>query len=67
VRLLNYRADQALTVVHDLKAHGYVLGQDFDFSYSPWKWDEMVGDIPRHTDFIFYNSQLATWFSMKYL
>lgn len=64
---MNFRVDQVLAVVHDLKSQGYVQGLDFDFSYSQSRWDEMIGEIPRHTDFIFYDTRLATWFSMKYL
>jgi hypothetical protein len=41
-------------------------GQDWDFSYNQSKWDEMIGEIPRHTVFTFYTEGLASWFKLKY-
>jgi hypothetical protein len=54
-------------LVHELKNTGYKLGVDFDFEYSPGRWTYESGHIPRQTKFTFYNSKLATWFSLKWV
>ena len=58
--------NQVMDIVRELRQQGMVQGQDFDFAYHQRKWDEIVGEIPKHTDFVFYNDQLATWFQLKY-
>jgi hypothetical protein len=64
VSIQNKNAIDALDLVHKLKEKGYVQGIDFDFSFHQSKWDEMIGEIPKHTEFIFYKEELATWFSL---
>ena len=54
-------------LVTDLKNEGYKVSIDFDFEYSPRKWDSMTGQIPRQTKFTFYNEKLATWFGLKHI
>jgi hypothetical protein len=54
-------------LVNELKNTGYKVGIDFDFEYSSGKWDITTGHIPRQTKFTFYNSKLATWFSLKWV
>jgi predicted NodU family carbamoyl transferase len=56
--------DAGLEYFTALKEKGYVQGIDFDFSFHQSKWDEMIGEIPKHTEFIFYKEELATWFSL---
>jgi hypothetical protein len=58
--------NQVMDIVRELRQQGMVQGRDFDFAYHQRKWDEIVGEIPKHTDFVFYNDQLATWFQLKY-
>jgi hypothetical protein len=58
--------NQVMDIVRELRQQGMVQGQDFDFAYHQRKWDEIVGEIPKHTDFVFYNDRLATWFQLKY-
>ncbi len=53
-----------LDLVQQLRDKGYVQGVDFDFAFHQSKWDEMIGEIPKHTEFIFYKEELATWFSL---
>jgi len=57
---------QVIDIVRVLKQQGYIQGQDFDFAYYQSKWDQMIGEIPGRTDFVFYKDQLATWFQLKY-
>ena len=66
IAIRNIDPNQVIDIVHVLKEQGYTQGQDFDFAYNQSRWDEMIGEIPRHTDFVFYNDQLATWFQLKY-
>lgn len=56
-----------LTISYELKQLGYIQGQDFDFAYTQSKWDDMIGEIPSHAYFTFYNEQLSTWFALTYL
>jgi hypothetical protein len=58
--------NRVIDIVRELKQQGMVQGRDFDFAYHQSKWDEMIGEIPNHTNFVFYNDQLATWFQLKY-
>lgn len=54
-------------LVRTLKEQGYKVGIDFDFEYSPGKFDYVeVKQISRQTKFTFYNTKLATWFALKW-
>lgn len=53
-------------LVRTLKEQGYKVGIDFDFEYSPGRWDPMTGTIPRQTKFTFYNEKLATYVSLRW-
>lgn len=69
VTLMNVGATQALDIVHELRAQGYVQGKDFDFSYHQAFWDGFgyaEGNLPKHTIFKFYNKTHASWFALKY-
>ena len=66
VTLTNKNASEASDLVQKLRDNGYVQGVDFDFAFHQSKWDSMIGDIPKHTEFIFYKEELATWFSLMY-
>lgn len=66
IAIRNIDPNQVIDIVHVLKEQGYTQGRDFDFAYNQSRWDEMIGEIPKHTDFVFYNDQLATWFQLKY-
>ena len=66
VRLDHLPANEILELVGQLKKQGYCQGSDFDFAYHQSHWDGMIGEIPRHTVFTFYNEQLATWFALKF-
>jgi hypothetical protein len=66
VTITNKNAIDALDLVYKLKAKGYVQGVDFDFAFYQSKWDDMLGEIPKQTQFTFYKEELATWFSLLY-
>jgi hypothetical protein len=66
VNITNKNAIDALDLVYKLKAKGYVQGVDFDFAFYQSKWDDMLGEIPKQTQFTFYKEELATWFSLLY-
>lgn len=59
-------SNEISAIVKQLKEQGYKTGVDFDFAYSPGRWDMMIGIVPRQTKFTFYNSKLATWFALKW-
>ena len=55
-----------MDLVYILRERGLVQGKDFDFSYYQSKWDEMIGEIPKHTIFKFYDDKHATLFILQY-
>ena len=59
-------ANEISQLVKDLKQQGLIINVDFDFEYSPGRWDEMVGTIPRQTKFTFYNKELGLLFALKW-
>jgi len=66
VDILHLSANDATDIVRELRSQGYQQGVDFDFAFHQSRWDEMTGDIPRHTVFTFYNNNLSSWFALKY-
>jgi hypothetical protein len=66
INLTRYRVEEVLQVVKDLRQQGLVQGQDFDFAWQQSRWDEMIGEIPSSVEFRFYDSRLASWFSLKW-
>lgn len=66
VRILNKGAEQVTALVRELRARGLVQGVDFDFAYHQGRWDEMIGEVPKHTVFTFYRESEATLFALKY-
>ena len=65
VDILHLSANDATDIVRELRSQGYQQGVDFDFAFHQSRWDEMTGDIPRHTVFTFYNNNLSSWFALK--
>ena len=66
VDILHLSANDATDIVRELRSQGYQQGVEFDFAFHQSRWDEMTGDIPRHTVFTFYNNNLSSWFALKY-
>jgi hypothetical protein len=66
IKLPDMKPDIMLNIVRELRSKGYVQGTDFDFAYQQSKWDDMIGEIPKHTIFKFYKDELATWFELAY-
>lgn len=58
-----------LDIVKELRSQGLVQGQDFDFAYTPPRWNNFSGDAVsnRSTVFSFYTEELASWFALKYV
>ena len=57
---------EVMDIVRTLREGGLVQGIDFDFAYHQSMWDEMLGEIPKHTIFTFYEDRNATLFVLKY-
>jgi hypothetical protein len=67
VTLYHLNSAEITAIVHKLRAQGLQTGQDFDFAYSPGKYDwQNLETIARHTVFTFYNESTASWFALKY-
>jgi hypothetical protein len=68
VIIKNKDSNEISRLVKELKDSGLTVGVDFDFMYSTGKYDwEMQTEIPRQTEFVFYNEQVGLIFSLKYL
>ena len=66
IKLTDKSANEVMEIVQKMRSAGLVQGVDFDFAFKQSKWDEMIGEIPKHTDFMFYNEKYATFFALKY-
>lgn len=55
-----------MDIVRTLRERGLVQGKDFDFAYHQSRWDDMIGEIPKHTIFKFYDDKHATLFALQY-
>jgi hypothetical protein len=66
--ILHRSSAEISEIVAALKSQGYVVHQDFDFEYSPGRYDWAENEqVPRQTKFIFYNEKLSTWFVLKWM
>jgi hypothetical protein len=66
VTLYNKSSSEISAILDDLKQQNLVVNKDFEFWYSPSRWDEMIGDVEKHTTFVFQNGKYATLFALKY-
>ncbi len=66
VIIKNLSPNDTIDIIRDIRSQGLVQGTDFSFSYYQTKWDDVIGEIPEHTKFTFYQDKWATWFSLKY-
>ena len=57
---------EIMEIVRNRRTQGLVQGINFDFAYNQSKWDDMIGEIPKHTIFTFYQDKDATLFALKY-
>jgi hypothetical protein len=68
IKLLERNASHVIAIVHEIRGHGYIQGQDFDFAYSPERYDNFSHEpvVRAHAVFTFYDDSLASWFAIKY-
>jgi hypothetical protein len=66
IKLYKKDAGKIMDIVKELRSMGWVQSVDFDFAFNQSKWDDMVGEIPKHTVFTFYTEKYASFFSLKY-
>lgn len=68
IKLLNHNASHVIAIVHEIRDQGYIQGQDFDFAYSPERYDNFSHEpvVRSHAVFTFYEDSLASWFAIKY-
>lgn len=58
---------EIMDIVRSLRNMGCEQGLDFDFAYTPEKFETFGTDnYHRFTVFTFYNEKYATWFTLKY-
>ena len=68
VNIMYKQPTAVLEIVQELRSIGLKQGQDFDFAYHKEVWDGFSSEPirERQTVFIFYQEELATWFTLKY-
>ena len=67
VILYHKSAGEITAILEDLRrTHNLVANKDFEFAYSPGRWDPMVGDTPKKTEFTFVDPVLESWFALAY-
>lgn len=55
-------------LLRELRAMNLVPGKDFDFAYSPGRYDWINNqEVGRHTVFTWYNDTAGTWFALRWL
>lgn len=56
----------ALDKVYELRLNGLVQGTHFDFVFHPGKTQWLDTGTPSSVEFTFYDSKLATFYSLKW-
>jgi len=66
VRIERESPNEIIDIVKELRNRGYTQGTDFDFKFVPIEIDPKSYVIinNKHTMFIFYREEIATWFSL---
>ena len=69
VRINDIEAIAAMRIVQELRDMGWQQGKEFDFAYHHTRRDSYSYEVmdPMHVDFMFYQEEYATLFSLKYL
>lgn len=68
VIIFDKSANQIMEMVQELRATGLIQGTDFDFKFTPAKYDDFSGSpVERlHTIFYFYKEKYATFYELKW-
>ena len=68
ITIMHKSATTIMDIVRELRAQGLAQGTDFDFAFSPAKYNNDGWDpvTPRHAVFTFYSEKYATLFALKY-
>ena len=68
IRIERDSPDEIMEIVRELRKRGHAQGIHFDFRFVPVEIDPDNYTVinKKHTMFIFYKEELATWFSLIY-
>jgi hypothetical protein len=68
VVIFDKSANETMEMVHKLRTSGLIQGTDFDFKFTPAKYDNFSGSPIelRHTIFYFYKEKYATFYELKW-
>ena len=64
VTLYNKHTGEISGIINELKTHGLIANEHYEFRYYPGTWDPMIGDVPKKCEFTFYDDKLASWFML---
>jgi hypothetical protein len=59
-------AEEAMSIVRELRKRGLAQGYDFDFKWHPRKYDNYFDSSPAYVEFTFKDAKWATLFRIKY-
>ena len=62
VTIENKSSSEISGIIHELKTHGLIANEHYEFRYFPGDWDPMLGEIPKKCEFDFKDDKLASWF-----
>lgn len=68
VRIERDNPNDVIELVRELRKRGYTQGIDFDFAFVPVEIDQKDYHIinKKHTMFMFYKEEIASWFILLY-
>jgi len=64
VTIENKSSSEISDIIHELKTHGLIANEHYEFRYYPDTWDHMMGYLPKKCEFTFNDSKLASWFML---
>lgn len=59
-------ASMVSSIISELKTHGMMVGQDFNFWYVPAVHDNFSMDQEKYARFEFASESIASWFALKF-
>jgi hypothetical protein len=60
-------AHEGMELVRELRSAGLIQGQDFDFQYCPYNYDNFTGkNVYRHMVFSFHTEKYGTFYALKW-
>jgi hypothetical protein len=66
VTIYNKTGNEISLILGELKSHGLVANEHYEFRYFHNTWDYMTGEVPKKCEFTFKDDKLASWFILRW-